>query len=161
MLEMIWLVLGGLFLLGGLAAVVLGLNEWRNAQASMAWPPAPGRMLVIKTKEKSDGEGGASYFPDVLYEYDVFGRSYTGNRIAFGLEISFPTKSMALGSVSQYGVGYVVMVHYDPKHPDVSVLEQRCQNLWASISIGLLFAAIGSATLCEFFLSHTEMPHYG
>lgn len=136
------LALGGI--LFPIAAFLAGnalFDLWR-ARTSRRWRLAEGRVTdtAVEEIEYSPGRwiigyGNLTYAPKVTYTYEVAGRTYSGNFIAFGLG-EFMMRGRAARALQPYRKGALVNVRYDPKDPGTSVLETT--SGWALK--GMLFA---------------------
>ena len=57
----------------------------------------------------------------MVYEYEVDGHKYRGDRVTLG-RVSSTSPGLARRLAARYPVGREVGVHYDPKRPSESVL---------------------------------------
>jgi hypothetical protein len=154
---------------GGLAALVFlsigflllskALHHRRMAAAAVQWPVAQATVIaaeVIKRISKSDDEFD-SYIPRVSYAYSVNGVRYEGNVIRIGLEErGYIREQQAHDHLARYPVGATIAVRYDPKKPEIAVLELGqvgaaryllAGGLLAAVGVGAVVFAIWSATL--------------
>lgn len=91
--------------------------------ASQSWHMTTGK--VIKSRVEVSGGDNASVSPRVIYEYDVYGRTYQGQQIRAGdnfMRIS--SSGSAYDTIDRYPVGAAVTVYYDPNNPQDSALER-------------------------------------
>ena len=143
------LVIGGF----GLAILAIVVSSLREAAAMKHWPVAQGRVLSAKVEEYrqsiSRGTGGPRdrmtlYQPVLLYEYEVAGKRFQGSRIAQSPGLNRGVPEFAEKLVEHYPSGSAVMVRYNPKRPDESVLEPCVPGSWifgAAIGVALLVLA--------------------
>jgi hypothetical protein len=143
------LVIGGF----GLAVLAIVVSSLREAAAMKHWPVAQGRVLSAKVEEYrqsiSRGTGGPRdrmtlYQPVLLYEYEVSGKRFQGSRIAQSPGLNRGVPEFAAKVVDRYPSGSAVMVRYNPKRPDESVLEPRVPASWifgAAVGVALLVLA--------------------
>ncbi len=61
--------------------------------------------------------------PDVRYTYQIDGKPFTGNRIAFGQKEIMSNSDAAQRVVREYPEAKSVDVYFDPNDPETSVLE--------------------------------------
>jgi hypothetical protein len=130
-LEVILVLLGGFFLFA------YHVQNTRDA-AQTEWSTTQGRVLrsQIATEavraHASDVHPRTLYTLEVVYRYEVDGRSFTGDRVSndepgetldFG-ESREPSAALR-GHLARYPQGATVTVHYDPADPARSVLELR------------------------------------
>jgi hypothetical protein len=132
-----------------LAVIGLILVDWNwrtiwNGRRSLLWPSTKGemkesRMSVIE--ETSDYPPYAvihrTHTLEMRYRYEVDGKAYEGFRLSFASQ-EVPEKRVAQVT-KRYGKGSTPMVFYDPKRPELSVLEAGT-GLWTCIalSVGLI-----------------------
>jgi hypothetical protein len=131
----------------------------RRVSASRRWSSIPGRIITseLATRWTSGGSrssGYRAYFPKVVYEYQVGGQVYQGNRIMFG---QFPANSRpdeAQRKLAQYPLNSTGSVFYNPANPSESVLEQSAPSariLWivAGILLMVILMALGLSLLLD------------
>lgn len=127
----------------GLALVAPGAIALWRASASAAWPATAGTIVMGR-----DTLG--STLPDgrLVYAYDVAGRRYYGNRRRFG-QVGSPSGSDAAEAVAaRYPRGRAVPVRYDPRRPDLAVLEPGVSTeAYLLPGAGLAFLLFGAAAL--------------
>ena len=109
-----------LLLVGGTLGFYAGRGVYR-AWTSRSWPVALGHVISSKV-ETLRSRRGASFNPEVEFEYSVGGRSYTSNQLAFGaVGTSNPSEAQSL--VRRYAKGAEVHPHYEASDPSVVCLE--------------------------------------
>jgi ABC-type bacteriocin/lantibiotic exporter with double-glycine peptidase domain len=98
-------------------------------QASLEWVQTTGTILESKVTESSstntDGSTSTNYQVNVRYRYQVNGQEFSNKTIRAGDRLGvnlFPTESKAQAEASQFPVGAVVPVYYDPQNPAHSAL---------------------------------------
>ena len=138
------IIIGPVFaVVGYFVAFHFGQPILDNAKASESWPSVVG---VVESSEvtTSRSDGKTMYSPDVVYSFEVEGRSYKSSTISFGGSWSSSNSSDAYKLVTRYPVGTQVDVHYEVGAPSESVLEPGVT--WKSyivFGIGLLFLGVG------------------
>ena len=103
----------------------------------------PGKFLQVQVRTDSAG-GGEDWYPDVLYEYFVAGKSIWGWR--FSYEEEPRPKSFWEERLRDYAQGGEVTVYYDPADPKESILEKERDSLyrvWLKLGLGAAFLAAG------------------
>lgn len=90
-------------------------------QASLAWHMTTGK--IVKSRVEVLGGEHTTVSPRIVYEYDVYGRTYQGEQIRAGGLWRGPTRS-AYDIVDSYPVGATVTVYYDPNNPEDAALER-------------------------------------
>jgi hypothetical protein len=105
----------------GVGILCSGINNLMLANYAKSWPTAEGTIKSSKCVYYYVMSEGSSYFTHVNYSYTVAGKSYKGERIAFGYKGSWwrrPDQKIAdcLSSAK------TVLVQYDPDKPSTAVL---------------------------------------
>src|SRR5436190_383271 len=116
---MVALVIGGF----GLAVLAIVVASLREAAAMKRWPVAQGRVLSSKVEEYresiSRGTGGPRdrmtlYRPIVIYEYEVEGKRFRGDRIAQSPGLNRGVSEFAEKVAQRYPADSSVSVRYNP-----------------------------------------------
>lgn len=133
----------------GLLVAFLGFKsayqDWRLLDKLThldAFVETPGKFLQIKVRQDSAGTG--EFYPDVLYEYFVDGKSIWGWRLSYEEEPK--PEAYWKERLSGYAVGRTVPVYYNPDLPRDSIVEKKRDGLYRLImklGLGLLFLAAG------------------
>lgn len=154
-----------IFIVVGLILVGFGVYNIYQANASEKWPTTTGEIVSSDVKRhageasKPNRRGGQSttYSPDILFEYDIEGETYTSSKVAFG-GVSFNDRADAQRIVDNYPVGKQVTVYYNPKAPDIAVLEVGMSDtIWLLPIFGSIFAGIGLVLFFVFRLMIKKM----
>jgi len=129
------------------------LAQLRQERAVIgAWPSVPGRLvkLTVAGVHISGSRGGhTEYIARGEYTYQVDGKTYQGNRLsldgsAYGSEFFSDEKNklaalvpgLAIpqpggGEHRDYSPNQLVMIHYDPHNPAISILNNKdAKPLW-------------------------------
>ncbi len=121
--KKIFMVLGILFCLGALAALSYGVKTVFDSRAILQWPVTQGSVIKSDTRWQRGTDGGSStLIADVKYNYEVKGRRYQSDRISLG-QFGSNDPDHARQQASQYPLGSLVDVHYDPDNHSQAVLE--------------------------------------
>ena len=138
------IVMGGVF--GAVAA-----DNYRDGEATKAWPSTTGHILTADVEEDSRRErrdNGSyrtryTYTPRITYAYTIQGIEYTGHRIR--ADDSGGDRDKAFDTINEYPVGSLVDVFYDPENPDSAVLKQGADTVavWLFGGVGGLFVVLG------------------
>lgn len=133
----------------GLLVAFLGFKsayqDWRHIDKLThldAFVETPGKFLHVKVRQDSSGTG--EFYPDVLYEYFVDGKSIWGWRLSY--EDEPKPESYWKERLSGYEVGKSVPVFYNPALPKDSIVEKKRDSLYRIIMkmcLGILFLAAG------------------
>jgi hypothetical protein len=124
---------GGFFGLFGLILAVVGVMASAGAVASVAkllgglrsrdWPTVEGvvRESSLGRRVVPGRTARSEYYPAIVYDYEVEGRSYVSDRVAIGTVAA----SFAAGIeriVDEHRPGARVLVHHHPERPERAVL---------------------------------------
>jgi len=150
-----------LFFVGaGAITLYLGIQSFNKARASTNWPEAEGKIISSSveshtsektgsSRDRSRSRGGTTttttYKAEVFYEYTVDGKTYNGNRVAYG-NVSTSSPSRARRIVDRYPEGKEISVYYQPDDPEECLLEpgMKLQTLFLP-GFGLIFLCAGVA----------------
>lgn len=132
-------------LLAPLALILIAaiVKTWQ-AREARSWPQAAGKVVTsvaeLREVRVSDDQREDSYrmesrnFANVTYEYSVNGRKLSCNRISIGEDLG---NFQVAEKLAKYPAGSIVMVYYNPRHPDQAVLERDLpKGLWGCLGIG-------------------------
>ncbi len=126
-----------ILVLMGFGALKEGGREMFHAVQSWSWPTANGVISLSTISERENDEGGTTYKADVRYRFQVDGRSFRGDTLAFGC-FGAP-RAFAVKDSGQYTKGEEVSVYYDPSNPNISVLDPGVHaSTWLMFSMFLL-----------------------
>ena len=111
----------------GLLVFLFALGFTRAVRQAARWPVTRGRIIASGTDTFRDYDTDAGrrrirHKPSVVYEYEVNGRQYKGDRVTFGVVTSSSHSGVSQRLAARYPVGTEVDVHYNPKAPGESVL---------------------------------------
>ena len=102
-----------------------------------------GKILQVKVRGDSLGSK-LDYYPDVLFEYFVDGKSIWGWQFSF--EELPREKTYWENRLQKYSVGSPVSVYYNAAMPKESILEKKHESLfrnWTKMTLGLGFMLVG------------------
>jgi len=138
------------FVVFGIIFVILGREELNMARKSEKWPFADG--IIVKSNVKISRRYRGEYYADIVYEFDVAGKRYHGDKITFGGECV--DMSCVYNIVrNEYPKNKRVKVYYDPDNPEISILEPGVRAItYFPLGGGILFLLIGISVL----LSHVK-----
>lgn len=116
----------------GLCVFGWGVRETMNGIASRGWPTVEGRIESVSVTEDLNSEYSSSPVWKVrfVYGYEVEGRQFRGVRRSYdgGSKAGHDGDSNASsGFLAQHQEGHGVLVRYNPRHPEDSVLEPGLQ----------------------------------
>lgn len=139
----------------GLILVAAAWKTWQ-AREARKWPSTPGKVVISKSELRdvtvtdSDREGGRKVeqrnFANIVYEYSVAGKKLRNNRVSIGEDLG---NFQVAETIAKYPAGRMVMVYYNPLHPQQAVLERDLpKGMWGCLGIGtaiVLAILFGSA----------------
>ena len=105
----------------GIAVLSSGISSLVMDNQAQSWATTEGTIISSRCLDYSDWDNGSSYFTHVDYRYTVAGKSYQGDRIAFGYSGSWwrrPNQKIA----DRLSSAKTVLVRYDPDKPAMAVL---------------------------------------
>ncbi|MFN8373767.1 MAG: DUF3592 domain-containing protein [Anaerolineae bacterium] len=141
-----WVMVLGLCLVADMPLLfaLLYFMQQRRVRAAEHWSVTLGEIVASEVRAHTGRRGNVSYTPLIVYEYEVTGQRYRGERVNFGLGMASGVRSWAEEKVTQYAVGSRVEVYYDPGDPANAVLEKQA-SMSKSVRYVALFTVLGSA----------------
>jgi hypothetical protein len=103
----------------------------------------PGRLLEVKLRRDSSGSD-KDWYPDVLYEYFVDGKSIWGWRLSYEEEPK--PRGYWETRLKDYAQGAAVTVYYDADNPKEAIIEKKHESLvrlGMRMGLGVLFLLAG------------------
>ena len=135
-----WLILGSLAL-AGLTFLGVGGSALYQAAQSETWPVTEG--LIITTEVASAADGTPLRQVHSVYEYEIDGKTYTGDSHAFG-ETDFPSVEAAEQRAKEFPAGTPVDVYHHPeKHGRSTLTPGTGTHLYRLPLTGLSLLVIG------------------
>ena len=114
------------------------LQAWRGMAHCRTWLEAPGRILSSGIVRRRKIGHKTSSFPNILYQYEVNGKTYQADRLHPPPETGGAW--WAARKVAQYPTGKSVLVSYNPENPFEAVLEKQGPvGLYLWIFFALIF----------------------
>lgn len=153
--------------------LVAAVYKTLQVRAAREWPSAAGKVVISNAEVRevkvidSEREVGHRFeqrnFANVVYEYSVGGRKLRNNRVSIGEDLG---NFEVAETIARYPVGSVVIVYYNPLHPNEAVLERDLpKGLWGCLGIGtaivlaIVFgSAIGLHRISGFFSARLANP---
>lgn len=146
-------VLSLLFLAGGMVTLGYFYMEIGRAANSADWRRTTGELLKCRVTERRSSSGSGRYGQsnrietvtyglDVEYDYETAGIPRRGQRFYFGPRTG--DRDFWEEKANRYCANRSVEVYYDPRNPDISVLEPGGGvNNYIFILMGIGFLAYG------------------
>lgn len=138
-LPLIFVVVGTIFVLSN-------IRDIYRAKGSVNWPAAHGEILSSSVKThhfKSSSSRHITFLAQVLYEFTLDGKYFTGKWVSYGGDSSrHPSEVYRI--VNRYPKGKEVTVYYMPDNPKVCVLEPGVETkAYIFPGFGLFFIVLG------------------
>jgi hypothetical protein len=119
------------------------------------WPVAKGRITSPKVEEHRTGAASANfggprnrmtlYRFAVVYEYEVDGHRFRGDRIAQSPGMHRGVPEVAQQTADHYRAGKEVDVRHNPARPNECVLEPRVPRSWVfGLIVGVALLALAA-----------------
>jgi hypothetical protein len=142
-----------LILVGTLVLIWQGIL-FKEAQDARSWPTANGKIISSRLSAERDSgfNKPMMYGTSIKYEYSIDGKAFVSNRILFG-QMTSNWSNGANTLISRYPPGKVVTVYYNPKNPEIAVLEPGKIGTILFVFIAFFFLIIG---LLPLLLSNFE-----
>jgi hypothetical protein len=133
----------------------IALRGRRASSITKGWPTTTGRVLrsEVELRRSHSSEGGysSSYYPAVLYEYQVMGQRYQSSTLSPGMEYGLGFQGRVQARVAKYPAGSTVMVYYNPDNPAQAVLEHSATGNRIMGWVAVLILVILACTLVMMF----------
>ena len=152
-----------IFGLIGAAMLWGGLHRVWQAHASLQWPEADAEIVYARndtstTYDEEDDTESTSYATNLVFRYDVNGRTHYSNLRRIG-QLAGASEEWAAAIARQYPKGKKLKVHVNPADADVAVIEPgiSSESYWlpgagaAFLIFGLLVASFGIPALTREF----------
>jgi hypothetical protein len=145
-----------LFLVAGVIAVYGGGQQVVSVYRSNYWPTTTGVITSAEVQNYTTQSQNTTikrhrpstttlYQAVVVYEYQVDGRSYVSDQVAFDHKSSLSIPDFAQQTVARYPVGQPVTVYYSPNDPAVAVLEPGLNaGVFFTLGFGLIFLTVAA-----------------
>lgn len=134
-----------LLLLVGLAMTGYGVYDYLDQNEEIREAVTVDATVIEKsvsqTTSGSTKTGSINYEPNIRYEYDYEGTTYTGGSIypAESVNLQYDTREAAQSEISEYEEGATVTAHVLPSNPNDSFLRsQRSYRPLAVAGFGIL-----------------------
>lgn len=144
--NMIGYICGGLlivtFFIFGVSTIIFGIRNRKKAEASQAWPAAPGVITQgwIEESRDTDEDGYTtySYKPRWKYEYQVSEQTYASDRIGFGGQKTYSNRRQAEQELVRFPVNSQVRAYFNPADPSESTLIRGTKGTMGGIIAGVI-----------------------
>ena len=140
-----WLIYGALVALY-VTVIAFIIRRWWALRAEIAaserWTPAASRVVESSLQEFTSTKTGTTYFPRVVYDYAVDGRTFRGQRIAFGHPVGFSFRRNAERRLQALVDTASVRVFHDPADPSQAVIERSAPILRTNVVLLGILAVV-------------------
>ncbi|NTV46848.1 MAG: DUF3592 domain-containing protein [Chlorobiales bacterium] len=143
------------FILMGIVITYMGVRTLYYGSESESWPITTGRikssnMDYTAAPKREQQERSGSYHAEILYQFKVQGKIYSGDRIAFG-GYGETGEEYVQKLLNRFPEGKLVRVYYKADDPEVCALQPgQKSEAWYIPIVGLAFVLFG--TLAAVFL---------
>jgi len=132
----------GIFLSIALGAIIQGTYRIVEISDADHWQDISATVDSINVSGSDDD----NFKPVIYYQYEISGKSYTGNRLSLARSMSYDTRGSALQAAEEYlkpdDMGKVD-IFYDPSNPQEStIIKGEPDDEYYLIGIGLFFLFI-------------------
>jgi hypothetical protein len=141
-----WVIILAVCLIGDMPILfaVFYFMAQRRVRAAENWILTLGEIVTSEVKVGITGRRRSTvYSPRIIYEYEVMGQRYRGERVHMGYELGTGVQSWAEERLANYPVGKRVEVYYDPNDPANAVLEKSAP-MNKPLRLVIIFTALGS-----------------
>lgn len=148
------------FFVLAIIAFILGFKNVSNSFGSMSWPTVKGSIVSSSVGSRwnpAGVKGFDSYYPVIIYQYEVDGKTYKNSRVSFDRKSS--NRRWAKQIVAQYPEGHTALIYYQGDDPQNSVLEPGA-SLSLQITASLIIFIFSSAA-ATFGLKRWRVYHSG
>ncbi|MDO1558526.1 DUF3592 domain-containing protein [Brevundimonas sp. 2R-24] len=131
---------------------VLHFRAVKRAGLASTWPRTVGRVTRSEVIEEEDtdsyGDRSSAYISKLAYEYEVGGRTYTGERVGLGATPRWSLRKKAEAVISRFPVGAQPQVIYNPDDPAEACLDAKKPGVgmpifWTVVLLFLGFVFLG------------------
>lgn len=151
--------IAGIFLLalGAVGTYVMVVLPIANAVEGRSWVRTPCRVTHSAVR-RHRGKIGPTYSVDIVYEYDVDGRSYRSDRWDFFPSLPGIGHDSAAAVASLHPPGRMLECYVSPRDPSQAVLDRRMQSGFPRILLPLAFLAGGGAMVFPLVCTRRAVP---
>lgn len=146
----------GIFLTVGLVVLGFGISARRVESGSVDWPSTQGTVVCSGVRhETSQGENGTedSYYPRVVYDFELDGVVYTAEGITLS-DAGSGKRRNAATAIKPYREGKPVEVFYDANDPYTATLKTgHSTGTFIAVLIGSIFAVVGGVGVAIAFIA--------
>ncbi|MEN6337315.1 MAG: DUF3592 domain-containing protein, partial [Phycisphaerales bacterium] len=143
--------LAGIYLLvfGVVGTYVMAVLPITNAVDGRSWVRTPCRVIDSAVR-RHGGKIGPTYSVDIIYEYDVGGRSYRSDRWDFFPYMPGIGYDSMASVVRAYPPGRTLECYVNPLDSSQAVLDRRIQSGFLRMLLPLALLALGGAMVYPF-----------
>jgi Protein of unknown function (DUF3592) len=132
----------GLVLLGLLMLANVALDTLR-ADSAADWPTTTGKIVSVQVEELEYG-ATTQWFPRVVYQYTVNGRTLVNTQLTAGQQPHWRNRTDAERFLERYVAREKVLVYYRPENAAQAILEpRRGGRTQPMLGLGIALVALG------------------
>ncbi len=139
--------LGLALLAGGVTVLIQVFLQCRVLRQSRYWKPTPGHIQFAGVSAVDRLCGLTFHRAKVIYDYAFEGRSFRGDTVLLGGELSVPKRHWAFEHSRDFVATAHVWVWVDPQNPQRCCLRREGERFLFATALGLVFAALGASVL--------------
>lgn len=138
------------FVIIAVVFLALARRGSRQTQAVQDWMETQGRILHadVQARRSRSGTGySTSYYPLVVYEYEVGGRRYQSQQIRAGHQVGLGFAGMVQNQVAKYPIGATVPVYFNPNDPSQAVLDKSgsmATSIFSGVALFIIIMLLGT-----------------
>lgn len=141
-----WLVCIVFLVLGVVGTYVMAVLPIAHAVEGRSWVATPCRVIDCAVRQHR-GKYGPRYGVDIVYEYEVDGRSHQSDRWDFFPSMPGISHDEAAAFARLHPPGRMLVCYVDPLDPDHAVLDRRIRSGFPRILLPLAFLTAGFVAL--------------
>ncbi len=135
------------FLVGGVVSLLLVVYQFYKVQEAKSWKPVHATVQSADFITTDTRDGGSVSEAKVQYEYVIAGKSFTGNKIAFGIERnSFEKYSEVYDKLNN---ARIIQIYVNENDPADSVIIRDVTN---AMIVLFIFSCMLNSLLMIFLL---------
>jgi hypothetical protein len=131
-----------IFFFAGLGTSLFFIRPALKNIAARSWPEVPCVVLSSDVRSHSGSKGGSTYSVDILYQYEIGGRSYRSNQFHFmgGSSGGYEAKAAV---VAQNPPGTRRVCYVNPADPTDAVLQRSFDREYIVAIVPAIFTLVG------------------
>ena len=146
-MSVLWLAGALILIVLTLPVLLVAAGTYRLALASRRYSRGQATITRSDVRSNRTATGLPGYSAHVRYDYRVGRKDYCG-RVVTAFDLPYATKSWTTRRVAAYPVGRSVTVMFDPRDPEIAVLEAGWRpECWFPILLATVMLAGAAACI--------------